>query len=657
MDLPTSMTEPAALGPEVLGMSAGLGIAVAGCVLAASCAVFIFERRSVELTRSLRLLVRICAAVLLVLGVSLFEQFLLAHWLGAPPFVASMLGAALVVVALLVAVRARAGAGLLRAQAPSGRSASSIGPAHGSSPGDWRWLVQLAEMTGLTELQHFIVERLTGVVRARVGGILLADSADASFKIAYSTIERGLFEALTTLPSDAPLLAAARKRPRPILRAALAAGNRRRDAGVLRDLETLGAELAVPLASRGRVLGMAVFGECLDEDGYDEAAIERAMLEAEVMAAVIENARVHALALQDKFRADVLLEQLTLGVLAADESGTIVACNRAARRILALERSPEGRPVKAFGPAMAGLLGPETAGTHQDAAREMVFDVAGRGEVPVRVRTAVVRGPLDAPGHLLLIEDLSERRALESELRRARQLASVGTLAAEMAHEIRNPLVSIKTFSQLLPERLNDQQFQLKFAQIARREVDAISRIIDRLLNVAGPSASVRRPVDLEVLAAEVLELLAPEIQAQQIAVETDFAPGSPPVLVDCDRVKQVVRNVVTNAVQAMPAGGRLRIAGSTQTEEASSVPTACRMIVEDTGCGIAGEDLASVFDPFFTTKERGFGLGLSLARNVMDEHGGSIEIESEPGRGTCVTLTLPLASSVKNVERSAFHA
>jgi len=268
-----------------------------------------------------------------------------------------------------------------------------------------------------------------------------------------------------------------------------------------------------------------------------------------------------------------------------------------------------------------------------------------------------VRGPLDAPGHLLLIEDLSERRALESELRRARQLALVGTLAAEMAHEIRNPLVSIKTFSQLLPERLNDQQFQLKFAQIARREFDAIGRIIDRLLNLAGPSESVRRPVDLAVLATEVLELLAPEIQAQQIVVETDFASGSPPLLVDGDRVKQVVRNVVTNAVQAMPTGGRLGIAGSTQTEKGNSVPTAYRMIIEDTGCGIPREDLANVFNPFFTTRERGFGLGLSLARNVMDEHGGSIEIESEPGRGTCVTVTLPLASSVKNVERSAFHA
>ena len=651
------MAQPAALGPAVLALSAGLGVAVAGCILAASSAVFIFERTSVELTRPARLLVRICAAVLLVLGVSLLEQFLLAHWLGAPPFVASMLGAALVVVALLAAVRTRAGAGLHRLQAPSRRGASSIGAPHGSSAGDWRWLVQLAEMTDLTELQHFIVERLTGVVRARVGGILLADSADASFKIAYSTIERGLFEDRAALPADAPLLALARKRPRPVLRATLAAGNRRRDAGVLRDLEALGAEIAVPLVSRGRLLGMAIFGECLDKDGYDEAAVERAMIEAEVMAAVIENARVHALALHDKFRADVLLEQLTLGVLAADESGTIVACNRAARRILGLERSPEGRPVKTFGPAMAALLGPGPSGTHQAATQEMVLDVAGRGEVPVRARTAIVRGPLDAPGHLLLIEDLSERRALESELRHARQLALVGTLAAEMAHEIRNPLVSIKTFSQLLPERLNDQQFQLKFAKIARREVDAISRIIDRLLNVAGPSASVRRPVELAGLATEVLELLSPEIQAQQIVVETDFAPGSPPLLVDGDRVKQVVRNVVTNAVQAMPAGGRLRIAGSTQAEEGNSVPTAYRIIIEDTGCGIPREDLANVFNPFFTTRERGFGLGLSLARNVMDEHGGSIEIESEPGRGTCVTVTLPLASSVKNVERSAFHA
>lgn len=578
-------------------------------------------------------------------------QFMAGPVVHGPPVVALSTGVGIVVAVVLLAASL---AVFAASRWPIGASLFRRPPRRTIE--DWRWVAQLVDLTDLVELQQFAIERLTGLLRARGGAILLADPSGATFTVTHSTIEGDLVGNRTALDARAPLPMLIAKRRVPVQRAQLGLGSRG-VAAVLGDLDVLHAELVIPLIVRGQILGMMAFGRCEARESYAGEAIEQAMREAEVIAAVIENAQVHNLALQAKFRADALLEQLTLGVIAADDSGTIVTCNRAARRILALGRSLEGRLAEEFGSALSALLRPGERAVGEGEAHEMVLDVKGRGEVPVRIRAAAVGGPLDVPGRLLLIEDLSERRALESELRRARQLASLGTLAAEMAHEIRNPLVSIKTYSQLLPERLGDRDFQLMFARVAQREVDAISRITDRLLDFAGPSDFVREPTELEHLVAEVIELLSPDLQANKIAVETAFAPDAPSVAVNRDQIKQVLRNIMTNAVQAMPSGGRVRITASMRSERSGSMPGAYVMVIEDTGCGIPKEKLAKVFDPFFTTRERGFGLGLSLARHAMEEHGGSIEIESEPRRGTKVTLMFPLVHLIKNINRSELRA
>ncbi len=597
------------------------------------------------------MLLRVCSLALFVCGVGLLEHALLAGALRAAPLVASIIGAGFVAGVVLIA------AGLVRrASAPAAADSSTAAAsrrAHfpGTPIEDWRWLVQLIDLTDLTELQQFVVERLTGVLHAGHGAILLADATGSAYEVTYSTLGRDVLGDRPALPADAPLVKRAAKRREPIVRAALTGG--RGDAAVLDGLESLHAELVFPLVLRGRLLGLVSAGPCVEAEGYSDAAVRRAMREAHVIAAVIDNARIYNQAMHEKLRSDVLLEQLTLGVVATDHSGTIVACNRAAREILKLDKSPEGRPAATLGPALAAFLSPGGTGTEPTTPQELIFDVPGRGEVPVRLHAAAVGGALEVPGRMLLIEDLSERRALESDLRGAKQLASVSTLAAEMAHEIRNPLVSIKTFSQLLPERLDDQAFQLKFADIAQREVDAIGRIIDRLLNYAEPGKLRRAPMKIDQLARQVLDLLAPELDERRVSVETDFEPNAPEVIVDADKVKQVLRNVVANSIQAMPAGGRLEIAAAATGWRPGSGPTAYRVTISDSGCGIPKNRLPKVFEPFFTTRERGFGLGLSRAKHVMQEHGGSIEIDSAPGRGTTVTLTFALAQRVGESKHS----
>jgi len=643
LDISEYFADPAGLASRIVAVSSGLGVAIAGLILVVSLAVFIFERLSSGLNRLMSGVVRVCSTVLLVLGAALLEQALLVNSLGASHFTASTIMAAFVVAAVFVATRFRTGADVRATAAPPPAAAPA------SEAVDWRWVVQLTDLTDLTELQQFVVERLCRQLDARGGTVLLLDASGTRLEAGTSTSTPARSAKRMALAARAPLAKLARTRGEPIRRSQFADDDSKA-AGVLKDLDRLDADIVVPLRVHGRLPGLIALGPCTEQGGYPEAAIARVTHEAEIIAVAIENARVHSRALQDKHRAAVLLEQLALGVLAADHTGTIIACNRAARRILALDKPPEGRPVSILGPSLAEQLTPKDAAEDQ-AARELVFDIKGRGAVPVRINAATVRGPLDQPGSLLLIEDLSERRALESELRRANRLASAGTLAAEMAHEIRNPLVSIKTFSQLLPERLTDQEFQLKFSQVAQREVDAISRIIDRVLNYAGPKELMRQPVRIEDLVGETLELLSAEFESHGITVEIALAPDSPPVPVDRDQVKQVLRNIMANAAQAMPNGGRLSVTTSTHSPGRDLSPDTCRVEVRDTGCGIAEEKLAEIYNPFFTTKHRGFGLGLSLARHVMEEHAGSIEISSTSGKGTTVVLMFPVVHSVESIQ------
>jgi signal transduction histidine kinase len=656
LDLPQAMADPAGLAPDVVGLSSGLAVAAAGIVLAASLGVFIFERRLPDLTRPLRLLVRVCAVVLLVVGAALLEQALSVRSLGVGAFAASLLAVALAAIAVLAAARVMSPGPPSQSAEPA--TASPRGAAAGPSDVEsWRWVLQLVDMADMTELQHFILERLSNLLHASGGRLLLADENGASFKLTFSTLKRALLDGRTALPAASPLVVYLLRQRRPALRLALDRQRSRAMANIAREMNALGAELVLPLISRGRLLAMAAFGPCLDAPGYAEDAVERAVLEAEVMAAVVDNVRANNRVLQEQLRTAVLLEQLSLGVIAADHAGTIIACNRAARRILGQGRSLEGQSAQTLGEALASFLSPNAPGGDEPVQQEVLLDIEGRGQVPVHLTAAAVRGPLEVPGRLLVIEDLSERRALETTLRGARHLASIGTLAAELAHEIRNPLVSIKTFTQLLPERIEDQQFQLKFAKVAEREVDAINRIVDRLLNFADASELWLEPVDLEALTREVLELHFPELETQHIDVEIKGTPGAPQVHVDRDKVRQVLRNVISNSVQAMPAGGRLQISTVALGETADRPPRSCRMVIRDSGCGIPESKLPKVFDPFYTTRERGFGLGLSLARHVMEEHGGAIQIESTPRLGTAVTLTFPMAQKVRNSAETELRA
>ena len=235
-----------------------------------------------------------------------------------------------------------------------------------------------------------------------------------------------------------------------------------------------------------------------------------------------------------------------------------------------------------------------------------------------------------------LAADLEQSREV---IARSERLSAIGTLAAGLAHEIRNPLVSIRTFTQLLPERLDDPEFRSRFLDLTLSEVDRICALVNELLAFARPAPATLEPVDLTASVERLCLLLASQARNRGVALAMTASPTDVVVVADEDQIKQVVMNVVLNAVQACAEGGRVRV--SCYTAETPDGRMGCVEVVDD-GCGIAEDAVSRIFDPFFTTRSEGTGLGLSVAHRIVSSHGGVIDVRSRPGRGSTFIVRLP---------------
>ena len=233
------------------------------------------------------------------------------------------------------------------------------------------------------------------------------------------------------------------------------------------------------------------------------------------------------------------------------------------------------------------------------------------------------------------IAQISEQKEkLESELERQERLKSVGILAAGMAHEIKNPLTSIKTFAEYLPKKYDDPDFREKFCRIVVDEVDRVNNIVRQLLEFSKPSELDLKPVLISGLLEETLGLLSSNLVKRDIQLKKDFDVYAM-IMADKNQLKQAVLNLFLNAIQSISAGGILSVVARAEADGW------VKIIVSDTGCGMSRDQLRHAFDPFYTTKEDGTGLGLAVVHSIITKHGGKIKMESELGKGTTVNVFL----------------
>jgi len=239
-------------------------------------------------------------------------------------------------------------------------------------------------------------------------------------------------------------------------------------------------------------------------------------------------------------------------------------------------------------------------------------------------------------GLILTLSNITQRKIIEQQLYHADKLSSIGQLAASVAHEIKNPLASIKTLGQLLQEETKPGDSRREYIDVIVSEVNRLNAVVEQLLKYARPEGSSFREVEFAEIIKPVIALVHHESERHQIALQTEY-PEDLKVFVDSEKLKQVFLNLIFNAIQALGNGGQITIRAF--KEEDSPWVT---FEVQDNGTGMPDETAARVFEPFFTTRQRGTGLGLAIVKKIVDLHGGKIEVSSIPGKGTNFTIYLP---------------
>ncbi len=341
----------------------------------------------------------------------------------------------------------------------------------------------------------------------------------------------------------------------------------------------------------------------------------------------------------------------TEALIVVDRKGHIVEVNRAAEQLFGyLEREFVGQPIELLVPEQFREFHSNHVENYFVAPRTRAMgrglNLAGRrkdgSEFPVEISLTYASGTQHGDLVVAAIIDISQRLALEQEMRRAETLTSLGTLAAGIAHDLANPLQVIRSRAELLfelPDETPATEMREDHASI-RRQAERAGTIIDEFLQLSRQRKMVLAPVDINELVDRALLLIGDQIRKGRINLETRLDRTLPEITGDATALERVLINLLVNARDAMPQGGTVTVESGLLTEQGQWL----LLSVADSGPGIPAEALGKVFNLLYTTKASGSGLGLWLSRRIIQEHSGKIEVESEPGKGATFRIRLPVA-------------
>jgi len=336
---------------------------------------------------------------------------------------------------------------------------------------------------------------------------------------------------------------------------------------------------------------------------------------------------------------DILISSLPVGLIATDNNGKVILYNKFSQEFTGISEEhamDADSSIFEHLPEISEAFG-ESGGAPIDTFQKEVHVESGAGENHTLqlTRLSIVDREDKFVGTLLLMQDLSQVKKLEEELRRSERLAALGKMAAGVAHELRNPLSSIKGLALVLKSRFQEENSDRETATILVQEVERLNRSISELLDYARPQQLKKDDFDIVKLLNKAVSLIRIDAETAGVELRTNFEKELPLLNGDEDKLTQVLLNLLLNGIQAMEDGGTLDLrAGATDRK--------IEIVVTDTGCGISEKDLGRVFDPYFTTKPDGTGLGMAMSAKIIEEHGGEIHLQSKVGQGTSVILEIP---------------
>ena len=343
---------------------------------------------------------------------------------------------------------------------------------------------------------------------------------------------------------------------------------------------------------------------------------------------------------REKVFSDNLVSRMPIGLVAVDQDSRVTAVNSVAEATLGIRAVDViGFAVKDVIPLM---LADTLAGTDSLVEKELLCPVTDGRRIPMDVSAANLTDENgERFGQVILFKDLTEIRALRQELEKNRRLASVGRLAAGVAHEIRNPLSSIKGFATYFKEKYQESDRDQEIAGIMIQEVNRLNRVVGQLLEFSRPIRLHFQQVALKPFFEDAFKLVDRQSRDANVTAVLDMADESLCAVMDTDKMNQVMLNLLLNALDAMPGGGRLTVRVSADGDGRITIQ------VMDTGTGVDPKDQPHIFEPYFSTKKTGTGLGLAIVHNIVKAHQGDILVGSQTDGGTMVEITLPADKEV----------
>jgi len=341
--------------------------------------------------------------------------------------------------------------------------------------------------------------------------------------------------------------------------------------------------------------------------------------------------------------SDNLVNNMPIGLIFIEEDGRLTALNDTSEKLLMLStKEVIGKKATDVLPAqIAGITGQIDESTDL-ISKDIQYRIQDK-KILLEISASILKDDNDDfIGHIILLRDISEIDYLKKEVQRSERLASLGSLAAGIAHEIRNPLSSIKGFATYFKQRYKDVPEDQKTADIMISEVERLNRAVSQLLEFARPMHINKKDIPIIELVSQSIEMIANQAEKHNISIDSANLPQDECIaVVDPDKVRQVLLNIFLNAIEAMDEGGAIKISYRDDHDNSRAA-----IGISDTGCGIDQKDIPHVFDPYFTTKQTGTGLGLAIAHKIIEAHGGELNVESEKGKGTTVSIILPVTGS-----------
>jgi two-component system, NtrC family, sensor kinase len=415
----------------------------------------------------------------------------------------------------------------------------------------------------------------------------------------------------------------------------------------------------IPCRAQQKTIAVLGLGKTAQGDFLSSEDVELLETLGGYLGIAIQNGRLYA-SLQEKVAEyerlkdfnENIVESINVGVMALDMEDRIESWNAQMEVMYAMPRwQALTQQVKTIFPAdfvEEFYRVRQSAGIHNLYKFRLSTPASETRIVNVAIAPLVTR-KFEVVGRLVIMDDITERVELETQLFQADKLSSIGLLAAGVAHEVNTPLAVISSYTQMLAKQLQADPQKSGLLEKITRQTFRASEIVNNLLNFSRTSGSEFRDVDVNKVIADTLALLEHQFKTARVEVRNDLSPKLPAIQGNPGRLQQVFLNLFLNAKDAMPGGGTLRV--STLNGEGVSV------CVSDTGTGIAPEHIRRIYDPFFTTKTspregqpRGTGLGLSVTYGIIQEHAGKIRVDSQPGQGTTFTLDFPLSRKVVHV-------